>query len=788
MQTSDLQAMLLRELAALHKRHSEFESSLLAWEQFAERFGRSSEESINRMELHWRLGQAESALNVATGVEKQFLGSATKQQLNLLSELGWRYRQPELVFAAAPYLQGANMDNSQRIALGHRLIQARMDTGDFKTAVEESERLWRLTDYQGFLLMAINVALREDIYPHAERYLDANHELLELRELPDYWLTVADYHNRNQDQIAALETYQNTLLMQPDNIDALAGLVWTSLGENADSEKLSEILEKHGDSAAEHPQLWAPFAIASMNANDPEGSLRWFSKIMQRDDHDYNILLAFADALDQTDNANHAYKVRSYALNKLRPLVAAQSALEVNDLVRDYVGLLRTYGSASENEAWTQRVVEDTPGNSDDESAWRHELAASWYLATQRNDYARLIMTQLHEKRLKAPAWQQLALAINENNTSSITEILASAEDLSTTDQILALRKVGRESEAYELAKSAAAKSSGIQRSIALEQVISLRNSRPGFVGSGVRQRQLGNLDITESDLALRHTLTATDFGIAVDYQRNNLSSDEFAVNESTENDVSLTAHYGNTRRNVSLTTGINSNGADDLSYATGRFSLRGNNGRRQLSTEVALNEIPESSPQLRLAAKRNRAEVSFETSVGKQEFVKLTGRVSEVAAREEQSRFSAGAAGSIEVGTRGSFGSNNWALGLVASGQVNDQQKDLPQSLSQLSQSTTFESLFADESQELALSASLVRGGVASDYPQAASPRYSLSARVGRSWPAQSTALQLSAGAGIRLLGNDELSFQLTLDRDAELLREDDNSSTFGIRYINHF
>lgn len=789
-QSSRSPAMVLREMAALHKRHSDFENSLKAWEQFAAQFGRSSEESINRIELHWRLDQPDQALTLAENLDLSdgSLDSATPKQLQLLSELGWKNRRPELVFAAAPYLERTRMDKSQRIALGNRTIQALMDFGDYKAAVENSERLWRKTGHDGFLITAMNIALGESIYPHTERYLDANHELLELRDLPVYWTTVADYHNRNRDEAAAMETYNNILMMQPDNIDALSGLIWTSLGSNADAAVLSKIIEQHADTATDNPDLWAPFALATMRTERPKDSLRWFSKIMQRDDHDYNILLAFADALEQTGNPRHAFKVRTYALNKLRPLVAAQSPLPTTELVRDYVGLLRSYGSASENEAWTQRVMQGLSGVSDQEAAWREELAASWYLATQRNDYARLIMTQLHEKRIQAPVWQQLALAMNENNTSSIREILASANDLSTTDQIMALRKVGRENEAYQMAKAAMASSSGQQRNALQDQVIAMRGTRPGYVTSGIKHRQLGKLDITETDLALRHTLNARDIGIAVDYQRNRLASDEYFVNSSDEDDIAVTAHYGNSNRGLSLTTGINSNGSNDLNYASGRVSFRGNGGRRQLSTEVAINEIPDSSPQLRLAAKRNRAEVSFETNVGRNEFLKVSGNVNEVSARDEKNRFSSGAGGSVEVGTRGTFGSNSWSMGLVASGQVNDQKSPLPQALTQLSQTTSFQSLFADESQELAISASLTRGGIGSEYPQAATPRYSLNARLGHAWPAKDTALQLSAGAGFRLVGNDELSLQLTHDRSAELESDDNGRSTIGIRYINHF
>jgi hypothetical protein len=126
--------------------------------------------------------------------------------------------------------------------------------------------------------------------------------------------------------------------------------------------------------------------------------------------------------------------------------------------------------------------------------------------------------------------------------------------------------------------------------------------------------------------------------------------------------------------------------------------------------------------------------------------------------------------------------------MGVIASGAVNQQEALLPAAVLEVLPSTEFQSILAEESQELAISASLIRGGIASDYPQAASPRYSINARLGHAWPTRDTALQLSAGAGFRVLGNDELSLQLTHDRNAELLQDENSTSTIGIRYINHF
>jgi len=259
--------------------------------------------------------------------------------------------------------------------------------------------MWRETDDVSFLLSAIHIALKENIYPHYERFLDADGDLLAVREIPEYWLTIADYYNRNSDTTAAIETYRNTLAMQPENTDAVQGIIWTMLGDDTDKAALVEVLDEFEDVATEIPALWNPYAVGYLSAKDPQTSLRWFSKIMATGDHDYNILLSFADALEQTDNNTHAFKVRQYAMQQLLPQVLASTDGKIDDLPRDYISVLRSYGSAAENEAWTEKLLTGIEDATPEESAWRRELAASWYLATQRSDYARLVMTRIHERR-----------------------------------------------------------------------------------------------------------------------------------------------------------------------------------------------------------------------------------------------------------------------------------------------------------------------------------------------------------------------------------------------------
>ncbi|OED38421.1 hypothetical protein AB833_19775 [Chromatiales bacterium (ex Bugula neritina AB1)] len=789
MGNTEQQAILLRELAALHKRHHKYKESLAAWEKFAERFGSSDEESINRMELHWRLQQPLDALTAAREINKQYLSNATEYQLKLLTELGWRYREPEISLAAAPYIDQLDLADEERLTLGRRTIQSLADQHRFNDAIERSEELWRSTGQLEFLLTAMEMALQENVYPHLERYLDANEDLLGLREIPAYWLTIADYHNRNADYPAALETYQNTLRMQPDSINAVAGLIWTLIGSDNGNIQLLAALEKHEATATGAPELWAPFAVGYTTAGQPDMSLRWFSKLMIRNDHDYNILLSFADALEQTGDPVHAFKVRNYALAKLRPLIADTTDPSADDLTRNYVDLLRTYGSASENEAWTQSLLDELPESSAQESSWRREMAASWYLATQRSDYARLLMTKAHERRIQSPAWQQLALALADNNIESISEILATGQRLSTGDRILALRTIGDDRKAFDLATSAlAAGGSVADHSIAQKHIISLRSNRPGYYTGKMARREIGELDITQSGLSLRNTLSSRDLGFELDYSHNKLTSNLYRVDESDEDDIAVSAFFGDRLTGGSITTGVNSQSESDLNYATGRLHLSDLDGDHLLSTEIGINEIAGGSAEFRLGAKQDRAEVSYESSIGRSEYIKLIGKYNEISTRDNDTPVSRGLGASLELGTRGSFGSNSWTMGIIATGEKNDLQDELPASLRDLSSRSTFNNILATEKQELSVSASLSRGGINSDYPQTASPRYHLSARVGHNWESETTAFQVQAGAGFRVMGNDELSLELSHDRSVKTLSNDLPNSSIGFQYRNHF
>jgi len=223
-----------------------------------------------------------------------------------------------------------------------------------------------------------------------------------------------------------------------------------------------------------------------------------------------------------------------------------------------------------------------------------------------------------------------------------------------------------------------------------------------------------------------------------------------------------------------------------DESYGAASVAMMSKDQRRELSAEVAINENVELSPELMIAGVQNRAALAFETEFGKREFVRLQAELTEINTRYEQQDVANGLEGSIEVGMHGNFGSNYWTTSVQASQIARERVEILPFSL-RLAEDSTLDDVVAEESQTVAVGATLSRGGLDTDYPQASSPRYYFHTNIAKTWPQESVDVQVDAGAGIRVLGGDELRFSVTHDTEPSSSLDND-ATTLGVQYRYHF
>lgn len=784
-----LRANLQRGLAHLYQRHVLFPESLAAWNTFANNFGRNTDETLNRMELLWRLKKPAEAAEIARHlVGTSNASEASKYQIHLISEIAWRYRIPKLAELVKPRLETIK-DEHETIVLGKRLVQSLEDAGKDKEAIEQATRLWQSTQSADIAFTAMNLAYKTGQTESAAPYLVESEETAELRKKPDYWNLAASIHQKNGRRAEALAAYERALALDSDNSAALSGLLWSYI-DAQDSDAIADFILAHKDTAENEPALWSPFGIGYLQLGLAEQSLTWFDRQLDRIEADYNMLLTFADALEYAGRAEPARKVRLYTIRKLRPVLAEGSTADQSVLVRQYAQLLNRYGSAQDKERLTQLLLSENADQLKTQDFWREDIAISWLMATQRHEHARMVMAKLHHKRLAAPAWQELALAMAANDINQIHHVLNGTGEVSVGNHILALRQVGQDQNAFTMAKRASLGAPSLSdREIARGQYQAMRSERPRYTSGHHKQTSMNDLGLTETGFSIRHSFDSMNLGFAVDYTNRTFSSDRYMLADSAiQDDIALTLFHGDRRFGGRVTAGFNTNQADSMAYALTRHHLRNVAGSRTVSAELAYNEASTASALLRVAAKQNRATLGYEQALGFREYVKLEANVNDISTRIQERRVARGLQARIEFGIRGAFGSNVWSTNVSANRSQNDLADSLPAELN-LAPGTSIGSILTDKNTSLSFGASLSRGGTQSDYPQATSPRYFLNANVAHSWPDKSVGLQLDGGAGFRVLGGDELSIGFAHDTQpsSEVGSENDTTS-IGVNYRYHF
>jgi tetratricopeptide (TPR) repeat protein len=337
------------------------------------------------------------------------------------------------------------------------------DDGENEQAIEESLKLWNSTGESDFALIAMQLALKTGNTKVLERFSPDSPEAKTLKTKPEYWAQIAAQRLRVNDNGAALQAYEQALAINELHVESVAGLLWLAIAEQREAQ-LQGYLKRYESLAADTPQLWQPMAVGYLQLGAASTSVLWFYRLIDQIDSDYSMLLTYADALEYAGRVSAARKVRQYALQHLRPVLLENASADQELLLRHYARISTRYESVGNNERLINYLLADETQASnqatDSDSAygeelWRQDVAISWLMSTQQHELARLVMTDMHARRLQAPAWQTLALALKEKDNKAIEAVMQAKGPLSIGNHILALRQLGRDREAYMLAEKA---------------------------------------------------------------------------------------------------------------------------------------------------------------------------------------------------------------------------------------------------------------------------------------------------------------------------------------------
>lgn len=782
-------AYTYKMLAQLHKRHMQYSQSLEAWESYSLLVGDTTEALLSRIELHWFMHHPKQASDLADQiVGSTFASTASDSQILILAEIAWRYKKPHIAELVKPYVMEVE-GSFERNKQSSRIVRTLAESGKREEAINAAAEFWKQDRSANMALQGMVLALKSSNPRAVDPFLNHQNNS-ELQKMPAYWSAVASvYLSRGQTEEAA-QAYRRALELDPRNGNALSGVLWMHIGLR-DRVAIEQFLENHYHEALNQPELWPAYAVGNLEIGRAVTSVEWFERALGMIATDYGMLLSFADALDLSGQAERAFKVRRYTLNRVRPILASEISEERDVLTRQYGRLLAQYGGANEQEQWTNYLLKTNSSGSEFDQFWREDMAISWLMSSERHEHAQIIMTRLHEKRLQTPVWQNMSVALKNQDIDAVKSILQSGGHVSVGNQILALRQLGREKEAYALSLEAMDRGSSMSdRQMALEQYVSLRAEYPSYTKATIENSTLDGLGIREAGVSARHTMLNNKFGLGVELKSRQFDAPGFSlVDGDIEKDIAVSMYIGDRLANTRLSAGYLFTDKDDIAYSSLKHKRISLDRKTEIEAELAYNEQVNLSPELRVAALRHRLSVGLSRQLGGREYVILQANATEIATRVNRNRVARGLDAKAELGIRGSIGSNAWTASVSAGRSYQDRVDTLPGSL-QLGADSTLDSVLATSSTTVAVAASLSRGGVNSEFPQTSSPRYFLGTSLGHSWPDYSFGLQIDAGAGIRIFGEDELSFKFNHDRayGSESGIVNDGLTTFGMNYRYHF
>ncbi|MBX2825864.1 MAG: tetratricopeptide repeat protein [Gammaproteobacteria bacterium] len=775
---------LLRELAQLHYRHKNYRQSLHAWKQVRDFGDHSSSTYLALTELHWRLNEPEQAVIAARKLTGDSLfTNASAYQIRLVSELAWRYQIPELGLLVQPGLVLLE-DEDQRRAELQRLIASFKASGQRQVALQESLRLWKTTEDAEYGVMAMTLAAENRDDKVVEQFLVDTPVNRKLHLRADYWVLFADARLKRADYMAAEAAYHRAIKLDPPNEQALTGLLWMHIG-TGDREALALLLAEYQQKLEQSPALWPPAAVAYLSLGETALSVQWFERARDAINSDYGLLLTYADALEFSGRAHDALALRTHALRSLRPLLEEGSRQDRDMLLQQYVRAVEQYQSSNEVAQSAIALLRERGANGN--GFWREDMAIAWLMATQQHEHARLVMTQLHQQRLSAPRWQSLALAMKADDVNTVSEILRSGDGIAVGDQILALRQLGRDSDAWQLAKTTVVQPrSGFDRATAKTQYLQMRTRRPSYAGAQLSSLSIRGLSAQESGVDLRHTLSGGEYGFGLDLKKRRYRSDILNLTgREEETDAAISLFAGDRLQSWRVTAGFLSDELSDETYAQVAYERRNRRDTRGFQTEFAYREQVEGAPELRLAALQDRATVSVDSNFGSREFVRLQADVTRLSSRVQDNLISRGLRTSAEVGIRGALGAHTWISSLQVQNTRNERE-DFPPPELLLQDDAGIDSVLVARASSVALGFSIQRGSAA-PLESRTSPHYFLQANIGHYWPEETFALKLNAGAGIRVLGGDELGFNVFHD-SSPVSGDSPDETRVGVNYRYHF
>jgi len=752
------------ELAILREYLGKLEESEQTWREIERRFGSSETSVINRARMLSVTGRQQDGLEVMRDyAEKKHPESERFWQV--YGDLAWNLEYHADAFKAYRWLW--DHDKAESFETQRLMILLR-EEGDVETTLAISQQAWQRFHDPEVLLLAIESAIQVARWKDVKRLVAiAEAEIGLFRDRRRYWLAHARlmiYENRLD---YAENDYQVALNLSPTDADARTGLLWIWIQSNQRNQ-LKRHLALWQHDAAEQEVYWQPYAAGYRQLGRAPASLPWFRKTLRAHPDDMLWMLEYADALADSGQASGAWRLRSYLFRKVWPK-SRLSPEYVNKngiaMVEAVTRLKRRMLGLPHAQGWVQPLLE----HSDDPVV--REFAMRWYFGIEQHEQASFWLMRQHQARLEAPAWQQLALAMERNDLDRIQHILATVSGIDHASRLLAYRQLHHLDDAWVLAMDTGM---GAGQFNAVEQTTMLRHARdiaslsPNAAHLGWSYDHFGSLNLSQ--------LGAKGF-----YSRENHTLSMKAKITSLNAAAGFAVLENKREFELQLGTGFEFRRGDWMAYAGANDRNKGafNAGRLlqwgtgihwrpwqggELGMSVAVNETSLETSAFRLVGARDRAQFSFSSDITNREYFasnlnlnRYQTRIGEAIARG----YSVDATLGHRLTLANSLAEEQMQVRLSGELSNNRLEASLSPYALHILPNTAVSGVIPQSFASLGVGLNIQRDVPGNDEAIARMPIYLFDSWLGWQWPGSTLAYSITVGAGVPLLGRDMLSLR---------------------------
>ena len=265
----------------------------------------------------------------------------------------------------------------------------------------------------------------------------------------------------------AKRDYIRALQIKPDNPSTRTAYLWLLIDQQertALRKEMGQLSRNEQRHAAYNDVLTAGWQLLG----EPRQALALMQSVSRARSNDFLWLMNYADVLDTADRQTAALRVRRHAwlLAQRASARPADKEQAKNALITQLRLAAEFAGGPHKARLWRDLGGLFKASQTSAEPAQRQlaqEMVGAWLLSEGRFDVAQRWLWQQHAARLAVPAYQELAVALAQNDKDALARLLNKADGqqantLSPQDRLSALRALGLRDQAARLGTEQALK------------------------------------------------------------------------------------------------------------------------------------------------------------------------------------------------------------------------------------------------------------------------------------------------------------------------------------------